>query len=161
MREKRRQEVGALENPGHSVFCTISRVQTASDGDTADLLAPLPTVQGAFAGYSRVPARGQLPSLDRPGRSIQDLVAIVSGPRVRGIGFTWPHEALGTTTPGGRLHARDPRARPEIALTSIARLIGVHRDTIHTYTPGPKRGRATLGETASTPPRPRSAQSAD
>ncbi|MEC4019981.1 recombinase family protein [Streptomyces sp. H27-D2] len=36
-------------------------------------------------------------------RSIQDLIAIVSGLRKRGIGFTSLHEALDTTTPGGRL----------------------------------------------------------
>lgn len=44
-----------------------------------------------------------VPSLDRLGRSIQDLIAIVSGLRRRGIGFTSLHEALDTTTPGGRL----------------------------------------------------------
>lgn len=41
--------------------------------------------------------------LDRLGRSLQDLIAIVSGLRKRGIGFTSLHEALDTTTPGGRL----------------------------------------------------------
>jgi DNA invertase Pin-like site-specific DNA recombinase len=44
-----------------------------------------------------------VPSLDRLGRSIQDLIAIVSGLRKRGIGFQSLHEALDTTTPGGRL----------------------------------------------------------
>ncbi|MFI1890453.1 recombinase family protein [Streptomyces jumonjinensis] len=44
-----------------------------------------------------------VPSLDRLGRSIQDLIAIVSGLRKRGIGFHSLHEALDTTTPGGRL----------------------------------------------------------
>ncbi|WTD20758.1 recombinase family protein [Streptomyces hirsutus] len=44
-----------------------------------------------------------VPSLDRLGRSIQDLIAIVSGLCKRGIGFTSLHEALDTTTPGGRL----------------------------------------------------------
>jgi DNA invertase Pin-like site-specific DNA recombinase len=43
------------------------------------------------------------PSLDRLGRSIQDLIAIVSGLRERQIGFQPLHEALDTTTPGGRL----------------------------------------------------------
>lgn len=43
-----------------------------------------------------------VPSLDRLGRSIQDLISIVSGLRKRGIGFQL-HEALDTTTPGGRL----------------------------------------------------------
>ncbi|WP_309074859.1 recombinase family protein [Streptomyces sp. NWU339] len=44
-----------------------------------------------------------VPSLDRLGRSIQDLIAIVADLRKRGIGFQSLHEALDTTTPGGRL----------------------------------------------------------
>ncbi|WP_331763547.1 recombinase family protein (plasmid) [Streptomyces hirsutus] len=44
-----------------------------------------------------------VPSLDRLGRSIQDLIAIVADLRRRGIGFQSLHEALDTTTPGGRL----------------------------------------------------------
>jgi DNA invertase Pin-like site-specific DNA recombinase len=44
-----------------------------------------------------------VPSLDRLGRSIQDLISIVSGLRKRGVGFQSLHEALDTTTPGGRL----------------------------------------------------------
>lgn len=44
-----------------------------------------------------------VPSLDRLGRSLQDLIAIVAGLRKRGIGFRSLHEALDTTTAGGRL----------------------------------------------------------
>ncbi|MEU7430748.1 recombinase family protein [Streptomyces sioyaensis] len=44
-----------------------------------------------------------VPALDRLGRSIQDLIAIVGGLRKREIGFQSLHEALDTTTPGGRL----------------------------------------------------------
>lgn len=44
-----------------------------------------------------------VPALDRLGRSIQDLISIVAGLRKRGIGFRSLHEALDTTTPGGRL----------------------------------------------------------
>ncbi|MGW7529930.1 recombinase family protein [Streptomyces sp. NPDC054783] len=44
-----------------------------------------------------------VPSLDRLGRSIQDLISIVSGLRKRGIGFTSLYENLDTTTPVGRL----------------------------------------------------------
>ncbi|MEU6593271.1 recombinase family protein [Streptomyces sp. NPDC046881] len=44
-----------------------------------------------------------VPSLDRLGRSIQDLISIVSALRKRGVGFQSLHEALDTTTPGGRL----------------------------------------------------------
>jgi DNA invertase Pin-like site-specific DNA recombinase len=42
-------------------------------------------------------------SLDRLGRSLDDLLAIVGGLRKRGIGFRSLHESLDTTTPGGRL----------------------------------------------------------
>jgi DNA invertase Pin-like site-specific DNA recombinase len=53
--------------------------------------------------YLRVNDTLVVPSLDRLGRSIQDLIAIVGGLRKRGIGFRSLHEALDTTTPGGRL----------------------------------------------------------
>lgn len=42
-------------------------------------------------------------ALDRLGRSLDDLLAIVGGLRKRGIGFRSLHEAIDTTTPGGRL----------------------------------------------------------
>ncbi|ESP95706.1 recombinase family protein [Streptomyces albidoflavus] len=228
-------------------------MQTPSDGNTADLLAPVPAVQGALVGYARVSTQGHLldrqvhalteagcirifadkksgknakreelrkaldylregdtlvvPSLDRLGRSIQDLIAIVSGLRKRGIGFTSLHEALDTTTSGGRLvfhvfaalaefirelivqgtnegldaarargarlgrppamteeqirHARDLLTRPENTVTSIAKLLGVSRNTIYKYVPELKGDRATLGEPDSTPALPRPAQSAE
>ncbi|MFI8789558.1 recombinase family protein [Streptomyces sp. NPDC055105] len=44
-----------------------------------------------------------VPSLDRFGRPIQDLISIVAGLRKRGIGFQSLHESLDTTTPGGHL----------------------------------------------------------
>lgn len=44
-----------------------------------------------------------VPSLDRYGRSLQDLVNMVAELRERGIGFTSLHEKLDTLTPGGRL----------------------------------------------------------
>ncbi|MFB7467078.1 recombinase family protein [Streptomyces sp. NPDC056224] len=44
-----------------------------------------------------------VPSLDRYGRSLQDLVNMVAALRERHIGFTSLHERLDTTTPGGRL----------------------------------------------------------
>ncbi|GHD83304.1 recombinase family protein [Streptomyces goshikiensis] len=52
-----------LKNLRGTVFCAIWRVQTPPDGDTADLLAPVPAVQGALVGYARVSTQGQL--LDR------------------------------------------------------------------------------------------------
>jgi DNA invertase Pin-like site-specific DNA recombinase len=42
-------------------------------------------------------------SLDRLGRSLADLIELVSRLRTRGIGFRSLHEAIDTTTPGGRL----------------------------------------------------------
>lgn len=42
-------------------------------------------------------------SLDRLGRSLADLIDIVAQLRRRGVGFRSLHEALDTTTPGGRL----------------------------------------------------------
>ncbi|WP_433566943.1 recombinase family protein [Nocardia sp. CA-151230] len=42
-------------------------------------------------------------ALDRLGRSLRNLITIVAGLRKRGIGFRSLHEALDTTTPGGRL----------------------------------------------------------
>ncbi|MFE3018966.1 recombinase family protein [Streptomyces sp. NPDC059256] len=44
-----------------------------------------------------------VPSLDRYGRSLQDLINMVAELRTRGIGFTSLHENLDTTTHGGRL----------------------------------------------------------
>jgi DNA invertase Pin-like site-specific DNA recombinase len=44
-----------------------------------------------------------VPSLDRLARSLQDLIALVGELRRRGVGFRSLHEALDTTTPGGRL----------------------------------------------------------
>jgi DNA invertase Pin-like site-specific DNA recombinase len=44
-----------------------------------------------------------VPSLDRLSRSLQDLIGMVGELRRRGVGFRSLHEALDTTTPGGRL----------------------------------------------------------
>ncbi|SNS73018.1 recombinase family protein [Actinomadura mexicana] len=44
-----------------------------------------------------------VPSLDRLSRSLQDLIAIVAELRTRQVGFRSLHEAIDTTTPGGRL----------------------------------------------------------
>lgn len=44
-----------------------------------------------------------VPSLDRLSRSLQDLITLVGELRRGGIGFKSLHEALDTTTPGGRL----------------------------------------------------------
>ncbi|MDX3101692.1 recombinase family protein [Nonomuraea angiospora] len=44
-----------------------------------------------------------VPSLDRYGRSLADLITMVGDLRKREIGFTSLHENLDTITPGGRL----------------------------------------------------------
>jgi hypothetical protein len=44
-----------------------------------------------------------VPSVDRYGRSLKDLVTVVAELRERGVGFTSLHENLDTPTPGGRL----------------------------------------------------------
>jgi DNA invertase Pin-like site-specific DNA recombinase len=44
-----------------------------------------------------------VPSLDRLSRSLADLIQIVTTLRRQGVGFKSPHEALDTTTSGGRL----------------------------------------------------------
>ncbi|MER6103722.1 recombinase family protein [Streptomyces sp. NPDC001832] len=146
-----------------------------------------------------------VPSLDRLGRSIQDLIAIVSGLRKCGVGFTSLHESLDTTAPGGHLvfhvfaalaefirelivqgtnegldaarargarlgrppamtdeqvrHARDLLARPENTVTSIAKLLGVSRNTIYNYVPELKGGRLALAEATSTAELPRPSRS--
>ncbi|MEV0313680.1 recombinase family protein [Nonomuraea fuscirosea] len=58
---------------------------------------------GKALDYLRAGDTLVVPSLDRLGRSLQDLISIVAGLRKRGIGFRSLHEALDTTTPGGRL----------------------------------------------------------
>lgn len=141
-----------------------------------------------------------VPSLDRLGRSIQDLIALVAGLRGRGVGFTSLHENLDTTTPGGRLifhvfatlaefirelivqgtnegleaarargsrlgrpaamdpeqvrHARDLLTRPENTVVSIAKLLGVSRNTIYKYVPELKEGRPSLAAAAPALPSP-------
>ena len=44
-----------------------------------------------------------VPSPDRLSRSLADLIGIVTTLRRQGVGFKSLHEALDTTTPGGRL----------------------------------------------------------
>jgi DNA invertase Pin-like site-specific DNA recombinase len=44
-----------------------------------------------------------VPILDRLSRSLQALITLVAGLRRTSVGFRFLHEALDTTTPGGRL----------------------------------------------------------
>ncbi|MEU4841272.1 recombinase family protein [Nocardia testacea] len=57
----------------------------------------------ACLDYMRVGDTLVVASLDRLGRSLQDLISIVADLRRRGIGFRSLHESLDTTTPGRRL----------------------------------------------------------
>jgi DNA invertase Pin-like site-specific DNA recombinase len=64
--------------------------------------ADRPELQACLA-YLRAGDTLVVPSLDRLSRSLQDLITLVAELRRRGIGFRSLHEALDTTTPGGRL----------------------------------------------------------
>ena len=85
-----------------------------------------------------------VPSLDRYGRSLQDLVTMVADLRTREIGFTSLHEKLDTTTPRRapglprlrRLGRVDPRA---------------HRGR-HPRRAGRRSGRTTPGPAPTSPP---------
>jgi DNA invertase Pin-like site-specific DNA recombinase len=69
--------------------------QSAKDTDRPELRAALEFMQ---PGDTLV-----VPALDRLSRSLQDLITTIADLRRRGVGFTSLHEALDTTTPGGRL----------------------------------------------------------
>jgi predicted transcriptional regulator len=58
-------------------------------------------------------------------------------------------------------HARDLLARPENTVTSIAKLLGVSRNTIYNYVPELKGGRLAIAETANTTELPRPSRSED
>ncbi|MGP3947949.1 hypothetical protein [Streptomyces sp. 7N604] len=52
-------------------------------------------------------------------------------------------------------------ARPENTVTSIAKLLGVSRNTIYNYVPEQKAGRSALAEATNTPELPRPGRSDD
>ncbi|MFE9490633.1 helix-turn-helix domain-containing protein [Streptomyces sp. NPDC006641] len=58
-------------------------------------------------------------------------------------------------------HARDLLARPENTVISIAKLLGVSRNTIYNYVPELKGGRLALAETTNTAELPRPSRSED
>jgi DNA invertase Pin-like site-specific DNA recombinase len=60
-------------------------------------------------------------ALDRPSRSLQDLITTVGDLRRRGAGFTSLHENLDTTTPGGRLVFHVFAALAEFSVISTRR----------------------------------------
>ena len=96
-----------------------------------------------------------MPSLDRLGRSIQDLIAIVGGLRERGIGFQSLHEALDTTTPGGRLVFHVFAALAEFIRELIVQ--GTHEGLAAARARGERIGRPPAMTRGADPPRPRPA----
>jgi predicted transcriptional regulator len=64
-------------------------------------------------------------------------------------------------TPEQVRHARDLLTRPENTVTSIAKLLGVSRNTIYNYVPELKGGRLALAEATSAAELPRPAQPKD
>ncbi|WP_265106985.1 helix-turn-helix domain-containing protein [Streptomyces sp. ET3-23] len=58
-------------------------------------------------------------------------------------------------------HARDLLTRPENTVTSIAKLLGVSRNTIYKYVPELKGGRIALAAATAAPGLPRPAQPAE
>jgi DNA invertase Pin-like site-specific DNA recombinase len=69
--------------------------ESGKDADRPELTACLAFIT---AGDTLV-----VPTLDRLGRSLHDLITIVGDLRTREVGFKSLHENLDTTTPGGRL----------------------------------------------------------
>ena len=83
-----------------------------------------------------------VPSLDRYGRSLQDLIGMVAEPRERGIDFTSLHENLDTTTPGGRLVFHVFAALAEFIRELI--LIGTKEGLAAARAPGRVGGRPSV-----------------
>jgi hypothetical protein len=87
------RQLDALKTAGcRRVFADKRSGKTADRPELAACHAPL------AAGDTLV-----VPSLDRYGRSLADLITMVGELRKREIGFTSLHENLDTTTPGDRL----------------------------------------------------------
>ncbi|MGW6356883.1 recombinase family protein [Streptomyces sp. NPDC055092] len=95
-----------------------------------------------------------VPSLDRLGRSIQDLISIVAGLRKRGTGFQPLHESLDTTTPGGRLVFHLFAAHAEFIRELIVQ--GTPRGAGRRASPGRTDRPAAHRDARTDPSRPRS-----
>lgn len=83
-----------------------------------------------------------VPSLDRYGRSLHDLITMVGELRQRSIGFTSLHEQLDTTTPGGRLVFHVFAALAEFIRELI--VIGTHEGLAAARARGRTGGRPTV-----------------
>ncbi|WP_240777539.1 recombinase family protein [Nonomuraea basaltis] len=86
-----------------------------------------------------------VPSLDRYGRTMKDLIAMVSELQRREIGFTSLHEKLDTTTPGGRLIVHVFAALAEFIRELI--VIGTHEGLAAARARGRTGGRPTVVDT--------------
>lgn len=81
----------------HEIGCVrvFADMKTGKNADPPELAACM--------DYLRPGDTLVVPSLDRLARSLQDLITIVGDLRRRDVGFRSLHEAINTTTPGGRL----------------------------------------------------------
>jgi DNA invertase Pin-like site-specific DNA recombinase len=86
-----------------------------------------------------------VPSLDRYGRTMKDLIAMVAELQRREIGFTSLHEKLDTTTPGGRLIFHVFAALAEFIRELI--VIGTHEGLAAARARGRTGGRPTVVNT--------------
>jgi len=83
-----------------------------------------------------------VPSLDRYGRTMKDLITMVADLQRRQIGFTSLHEKLDTTTPGGRLIFHVFAALAEFIRELI--IIGTHEGLAAARARGRTGGRPTV-----------------
>lgn len=156
---KRCQKVDVLKNLRSTLFCAIWRVQPPQDDDAAYLLAPVPAVRtGSLVGYARVSTKGRCST----GRSTHS-------PK-QGASASSPTRSPARTPNArncGRPSTTCARATPSSSrrwtgiVTSIAKLLGVSRNTIYNYVPEPKGGRLALAEATNTPELPQPARSED
>ncbi|MET9662329.1 helix-turn-helix domain-containing protein [Streptomyces sp. NPDC006510] len=116
-------------------------MQQPTDDDTADLLAPFRLYGPAILWDTHV--QGTNEGLDTA--------------RARGARLGRPP----AMTPEQVRHARDSLTRPGNTVTSIAKLLGVSRNTIYNYVPEPKGGRQALAEATNTAELPRQARPKD
>lgn len=100
-------QLGYARCPPGSRTCTVRsthslRLDAAGSGRRSSA-ARTPTGPNCRTAWRSRPNDVVVTELSRLGRNFQDLIQIVSGLRQQEIGFKSLHEALDTTTPGGRM----------------------------------------------------------